>query len=496
MIEDRYKELETKRQPYIDRAKQCAQFTIPSLFPQDDSNQDKLYVPYQGLGSRGLKNLANKLLLSLFPPNQPFFQLLLDEDEVEEGTEGDINEALSLVENEITQNLETLGLRNAGLEGIKQLLCSGNYLFYYGKEGIRGYRLDKYVLRRNGFGVMTELIIKEVIQKEDIPESIHELVRTTDKEFEDKKEYHQYTVVKLVKNMYHVHQEIEGHVIPKTTGKYRKDQCPYLALRMIPQDGEDYGRSFVEEHIGDLFSLEYLSKALLEGSQAAARIIFLLEPSSTLKAKTLEKAKNLDVLTGSKEDVSTLQLDKFADFRVAKEQIDDLTKELSAAFLMNSSVTRQAERVTAEEIRFLANELETGLGGVYSLLGNEWQLPSVKIGLGRLVKARKLPEGIEKLRPKVITGVQALGRTQEIEKIRLMMSLLADLGPQVLSENIEVDELVKRVASAVYLDTNGLVPTKEQKEQRRREALLSQLGQNVAPDMAKELLGQPQSNET
>ena len=39
-------------------------------------------------------------------------------------------------------------------------------------------------------------------------------------------------------------------------------------------DGESYGRGRVEEFIGDLKSLEALSQALVEGSAAAAKVVF------------------------------------------------------------------------------------------------------------------------------------------------------------------------------------------------------------------------------
>lgn len=51
---------------------------------------------------------------------------------------------------------------------------------------------------------------------------------------------------------------------------------------------------------------------------------------------------------------------------------------MSFAFLLNSAVQRQGERVTAEEIRYVAGELEDTLGGVYSILAQELQLPLAK----------------------------------------------------------------------------------------------------------------------
>lgn len=46
--------------------------------------------------------------------------------------------------------------------------------------------------------------------------------------------------------------------------------------------------------------------------------------------------------------------------------------------LLNSAVQRNGERVTAEEIRYVAGELEDTLGGVYSLLSQELQLSLIR----------------------------------------------------------------------------------------------------------------------
>ena len=52
---------------------------------------------------------------------------------------------------------------------------------------------------------------------------------------------------------------------------------------------------------------------------------------------------------------------------------------MSYAFLLNTAIQRDAERVTAQEIRYMAQQLETAMGGIYSLLSQEFQLPLVTI---------------------------------------------------------------------------------------------------------------------
>ncbi len=68
-----YNRLKNDRQPYIQRAVDCAKVTIPSLFPEENDDKSKNYdTPYQSVGARGINNLASKLILALMPPNSPF----------------------------------------------------------------------------------------------------------------------------------------------------------------------------------------------------------------------------------------------------------------------------------------------------------------------------------------------------------------------------------------------------------------------------------------
>ena len=61
--ESRYRQLEQSRQSFLDRARDCSELTIPSLIPPDVHNATSdLYQPYQGIGARGVNNLASKLL--------------------------------------------------------------------------------------------------------------------------------------------------------------------------------------------------------------------------------------------------------------------------------------------------------------------------------------------------------------------------------------------------------------------------------------------------
>lgn len=488
----------TERTSYLDRGRKCAELTIPSLLPPNGfSKSSDLYVPYQSVGARGVNTLANKLLIALLPPNTPFFRLLIDDYTMTELTQDEearskVEEALSTHERAIMTDISKANLTSPVVEALKLLIVSGNALMTFNKQGrSRVFRLDSYVVRRDHDGKVLEVIIKEKVKYGRLDDDLKALLDESRKVKSHKPdaEFDLYTVYRYEDGKFITYQEIDKILIPGTEGDYKEDDVPFLALRWTQIDGEHYGRGHVEEYIGDLNALEGLSQALLEGSLAAARLIFLLKPGSTTKAKTLNDARNASVVTGDEDDIGTLQANKGGDFRVVREQIENIEQRLSFAFLMNTAIQRNAERVTAEEIRFMAGELEDALGGTYSLLADEFQLPLVKMRISYLTRANKIPKLPKDIvEPSIVTGLEALGRGHDLTKLDLFLNKVAALGPEGMAR-INPGDLIARIGASLGIDTDGLVKTEEQVMQEQQQALAQQqlggIAQAAAPQIAK-----------
>ena len=129
---------------------------------------------------------------------------------------------------------------------------------------------------------------------------------------------------------------------------------------------ESYGRGRVEEFFGDLTSLNALTRALVEGSAAAAKVVFMVSPSATTKPQSLAKASTGAIIQGRQEDVSVVQVGKTADFATVQRMIADLTQRISDAFLILN--VRQSERTTATEVNQTRMELDRQLSGIYGAL--------------------------------------------------------------------------------------------------------------------------------
>lgn len=492
-----YTRLEGDRYQYLDRARACSKLTLPYVMPEEGFGpHSRLDTPFSGVGSRGVNNLSSKLLLALLPPNAPFFRLQADQRKLAE--EETPPELLSEIESSL-QALEGLVMDEVSLgayrvtihEALKHLIITGNALLYLPDSGgLRVFHLDRFVVERDPMGNLLKIATKETLAFSALPEEVQAALVQGDPNLDTaESKLDLYTSCCLIKGSWHIRQDVNGVNIPGAGGKVPKDRNPFIPLRLSRIDGEAYGRGFVEEYLGDIQSLEALTRAIVEGSAAAAKVLFLVNPNGTTRARTLAESPNGAIVQGNAADVNTLQLGKFNDFRTAQVTVEAIKDRLGGAFLLTSGVVRQAERVTAEEIRMLSQELETSLGGMYSLLASEMQLPLVTRIMTVMQKKKTLPKLPKDLvKPVIVTGVEALGRGNDLSKLDLFLAGAAQVvGPQAIGQFVNVEDYFKRRATALGIKTEGLIKSSEQMQQEQQMAQMQALSEKLGPAGIKAL---------
>lgn len=360
--EARYRSLEQGRQSYLDRARDCSRLTIPSLIPDEGHNgTSKLYTPFQGIGARGVNNLSSKLSLALMPPNSPFFRLMVEPYALKSMAEDpaartNIEKEMGEYERAVMSEIESSGDRVGVHEALKHLIVGGNVLLHIGTNKTRVVHLDSYVVNRSPSGEVLEIVTIEHVAPNSLDsKTLGAIAQSLEG---DEKTVEVYTHIERKGEFYTIYQEVKGHPIAGSRGKFKAESMPYLPLRFARIDGEDYGRGFVEELLGDLQSLEGLTQSIVEGSAAAAKVLFLVNPNGTTRIRSIAQAENGAIIEGNRQDISVLQMDKFSDFRIAYQAMQGIEERLSQQFMLQSSIQRNGERVTAEEIRYLAGELE------------------------------------------------------------------------------------------------------------------------------------------
>lgn len=510
-----YERIRTKRRSFELEAEQAAKLTIPSLFTVNGHVEgQRLIKPRNGIGARGVNHMSSRLLMAMLPARASFFRMITDgaADEIlktDEKGKAEVEEALAGMEREVQKSIATSGIRVPAVEAFRQLLVAGNVLTYTpdDSDSMQTWPLKQYVVDRDLADNLTLIVLLEEVSYESLSE---ELQMFTLMHPSNTIEFgaglaHEgvvqiYTKVWLnEEDKYETLQEIGGATVPDSGGTFTKEELPYHALRWARVDGENYGRSLVSEYDGTLVDVEILTKALVEGAVAASRVIPLVNPNGALDPEDIDAAENGEAVFGKADDLTFAQLNKFADFKVAREELDEKRRELSAVFLLN--VQRSAERVTAEEIRLFADELEASHAGAFTLMASEFQLPLIKRILRRLTKDGIIP-GLPKalqghIKPAVVTGVDALGRSEDLQKINAVFTALAPaIGAQTIQEYANPGTLLKFAIVSAGLDIPGAVKTDEEVEAARaaaqQQALLADMASKAAGPTAAGIAGNPE----
>lgn len=485
-----YDRLAAERAPFLSKGRECASLTLPYILPPTKTSAGQsLRTGYSNFGARCVNSQAVRLQNSLLPPRQSFFRYELDELYTQQlgGQEvkTQVDKALASMERIVLAEIEMRNVRTPVGLAVRHLIVTGNVLLYIEPGGpVRLYPLDSYVVHRDGSGNVQRIIAEESVSPVSLPKSIKAVVIQKLAASESvERNVTIYTSIQNRGNHWAVRQEVEGFEIPEAAGTYPLDGCPWLPLRWTP-DGS-YGHGPVEEYLGYFRSLEGLTAAITKATAVGARTVFLRNPNSIVKAKALARAQTGDVIDGKDGDVSVLQVEKRVDLVTARQLIADLKEELSYAFGMNQAIQRQAERVTAEEIRYMAQELDSQNGGIYSLLATEMQRPLLRAITLELQKSRKLPPLPRKaLRPVIVAGLDALGRGAELDNLKAFVADVVNLGGvEALSTYLNFSDLLDRLATARSVRTEGLVNPPEQvaqiQQQRAMQSMVERLGPNA-----------------
>ena len=495
--EKRYQRFSADRQFYIEAAKECCRYTIASLlrfFEEGSKNWHDIPIPYQAIGARGVSNLASKLLAAVTPVAAPMFRLIIDDDVLKtslnsQGCLEEINEGLNAYTEAVQNCIKASGDYAHMFEVWQLLLVSGNVLIADPDDNgcIKVYSLRDFVLKRERSGNVTEIIVRESVPESSLPQKV-----LSDTDFKSmpsekgvEKYYDLYTQIVRHGERFYTRQYCRGVIIEGSIGVYPADACPYIPIRMYAGAGEDYSRSFVSNYLGDLKSVDALCRGTSEGAAMASKHIYLVRPDGLTEIKDVEDTPNGGVIYGRADDIGVMQSGKGYDLKIVSEEATKIEKRLSQAFLLLDGGIRNAERVTVAEIKAIAAELETSLGGVYSVMCHSFQMPYIKRKIWKLQRMGKINPLDSRITAVIVTGLEALGMNDDKQKLLEFVSLVEKALGAGAVQYLNSMGFIKRLAFLSGINTEGIINSQEEVEAaiegQKRLELMSMLAEKAVP---------------
>ena len=467
------------RKPYEDRAQLISEVSLPYVFRTEgaDGGSELLKKASQSFNGRQINNLKAKMGMALLPPATSSFRLKPDALGMVALFQGNekaierIRQQLSLNTDAINSEIENQQIRSSLFDMLLQQIVVGSVIVEKNdRAGITIFPLRSFVVDLDSRGEPIAMCIVEKIKV--LPEGI------TPKE--EKDEYELYTLLALDKdsNKWIMKQDIDGEAVGTETSYKDYDSLPFRYFGWNWVQGDAYHRPFAEDYFPDMEQINKLSKLNTQGAVISAKTVILVnQRGGRTRKKDLVNAANGGVIDGSAEDITAFQLAKGFDFQISNEREATIKRELQANFLDTGSVQRDAERVTAEEIRVMAQQLEAStLAGVYSKMALKWS----KWIVSKVMDELKIK--FDAVDVDVLTGLDALGRSQEGQKMDSFMGRASQLQ---LNHWIRENEVLGRYASFDGINTVNLLKTTDEVQAEQEAARSAQAEQVLVEETAK-----------
>lgn len=502
-LANRFTTMDMDRRAKLVRARECAQLSIPQLLPPENwTEQYALPQPFSSATAKGVTGMASRILSALMPLNDmPFFQFSL-----KDGTEPD-PEAYTLMESlsyQVYRKLSSENLRSTVFQLLQSLIVVGDAVLIMEDDfTYRLVRLDQYQVRRDVKGMVREIMYLEYeLADPSEPAGDYDLHYGGGGGYSGDAPFSR-TGYKTIlcrwvhdeeNDVWYSHKEYSnGTFIDE--GKY--SVCPVIPLRWSGVISENYGRSHVEENFGDIQTLEALTETMLQGQAASSTFWMIMNPTGPSELDDVVGQPNGAWLSVRPDDVTVLSPADTLRYQMqaVSQAVQEMRMTVAKAFLNESGQVRQAERVTATEVRMAGQQLEEVLGGAFSAIAKDLMEPIVRRAVFLMVENGDIdprlaqeftPEG--RLEVSITTGLQALSNDSDLQKLMQLGEMIRNL-PDDAAALFQWEEYGRALVGALGFDPRNWVQSKEEMQQEQMALQAQQMQQQAAAGVAQQGLG-------
>lgn len=495
-----WSEMDAEKGDLVFRSEEYAELTLPYVCPADTSTNTTQTALLKRNVVRGpvlVNHLANKIAAVIFPYDRPFFTVGIDEEakmkmRKELGSDGLANFAanarpiLADVEKAGIATMNLTHYRPKAILATKHMIVTGNALIRRTDDNKRVvYGIRSFCVRRDIDGSPYEVMLRRKCVLGGMPLATRLAYMTKYPGAKRNTQVSLYTHYTLGDDGRWLERQAVDDVPTGAERHYAAQDFPCIVLAWSLPDNANYGVGLVEDNITGLRLIDILTTCMIEGIGIIADIKFFVRPGSVTNIVDVQNSARGSYVHGDPDDIGVPEIKRDMQVERIAAIIADWERTLSQAFLYNTGTVRDAERVTAEEIRYVAEELEAAYGGVYAMLSEGWQKVEAEYALSKVGFNSALPGSNKRLyAAQVTTGLESLSRQGQLANTRAALHDLAQLDAVPEDIRIGIDPL--RFATFVF--TNHNVPAEEivrtraeiATEQNRELQMQTQLAQQQA----------------
>lgn len=491
--------------------------TLPVGACQPDGTKSSVYLNSQvilpnagstDLPSSAVDNFNSILQKILFPVNRPFFAFDIPQQAL-------IDSGLDETVIQTTMDASVLGmmdlLKHKGLYSVlpkifENTTVIGNALLFMGykkNDPVTFISPADFVWRRTASGQCKEIIIREVIAVEDLPEDLQKLLekegyvskeQLADAAFNsyEMRAVQKYTHVKFTETSQEITEYVDGFKVGETFKKSLKEPIFIPIAPNIPVKTQ-YGVGKVQNSISSILQVRGATLGYSKLNSLIANLKFEVAYTAVNSIKQIKKARSTDYVPVPEK--GSISLMNFGTVNTAPldNSLEFAKQEIARKFLMQSLATRNAERVTAEEIRRLSEELTSVHSDLLQAFADQLQEPLVKYALYHLdlttQEGQNVKDALEQLEVKIITGTSAIDKVSESDNLVAMLSEAAYLGqlPPNISAYLKINNVLQRFAQARGIPAKEIIKSDEEVQAEIQQAQEAEAQKEAASVQAKAL---------
>jgi hypothetical protein len=483
-IDSIWAQMDAEKGDLIERSETYSRWTVAAIMPVDGGEGVEQVKGNVHTGARLVNHLANKVVDVLFPISRPFFtvamtpeaQLKLEQeigDEQAGAMQEHVRDATSKLEKVAMRKLDLTSYRPNAILACKHLIVTGNALFRRMPTGERVlYPVNRYGIRRNILGNEYEIVLHDKKLFSTFDEKMQAMILAVHSATKPEDTVTLLTHYKEVNGRWAINQEADGVNLENEYFLNDKDY-DLLPLDWALHPGENYGRGLVEDHAATFHSVDVTNEAILDLMAILADIKFFVKVGSPLShdLDALNNAPRGTYWPGNADDITVPDMGARNELATMIQVVERWEADLSQAFLMSS--VRNAERVTAEEIRMVARELESSFGGLYSQLAQKWQQKEAEYAISKVDFAKEIGATGDTFEVVVTTGLESLSREGQIDNLRLAIGDLQmmEAVPEGLQSALNPLRFAKFVFTNRSVDLKAFLNTQEEMAANQEQAL-------------------------
>jgi hypothetical protein len=380
-------------------------------------------------------------------------------------------------------------LRETIFQALQNLIILGDVLVIMDNDfSFKNLRIDQYVIQRNIQGKVMEIIHVEYQPTDTVDQYDDRSDIGLQTRMGYKTIYCQYYLDEDKKLWHSKKEDTDGNVLDE--GEYTV--LPLIPLRWYGITGENYGRSHCEDILGDLISLENYTQSHIEGMAASSTFWIGVDPAGMTELDDISSASNGTFIPARQADIFCISPAQTLNPQVAStaNAVAEMRREVADAFLMTRSAIPSGDRVTATAIRMIGSELETVLGGAFSAIARDLMEPIIKRTIFIMLNNGDMDERMYDqffdkegtLQTEIITGLQALSRDSDLQKLMQMGEMVRNLPPQAL-QTFKWDSYATALISSLGFDSRMWVKSAEEvaqeQQQQQQQAMQMQMQQKA-----------------